>query len=421
MLRHCTRGGVAPMMAVTMAAVIAMGALAVEASGWYATKRELQRIADAAAIQGAFLYRDTESVETALRAAAAVAVSAGAAGGTVTYDATGKTATSGEVTAKLVDVDVGGSLQSWIQVSLSRNHQNSAGAMFASHTLIGASGSANVGESGATPCILGLNSTGTSVNLNGSPTVTVSGCSIKSNGDFDTGGNSAVITADGLYTDGSFKGQGTTNSSDIKSANQVTETADPYLDNNYFAACDVTSNFTGAPPFTLGNGSTQTFAAAKGTKYYLSSGGDAIQGALTLDAGTHIVKGNVKVMTSGSIKGEGVNLIVCGNIDASATSVIDLSAPASNDGYGFPGLAIAANGSGTSTLNGGNNTVIDGLVYVPNGTLTFSGHSDTGGGGCLQLVAGVVTIAGSSSFGSSCSGFALENPDSGVAQIALTQ
>lgn len=421
-LLRCRRGSVASIMAVSMVAVVAMGAVAVEASGWYATKRDLQRIADAAAIQGAFIYRDTNSdTEKALKAAAGVAASAGAAAGTETYDSASRTLTSGEITAKVVDITVGTGTEAWIQVSLSRSTQNLLGAMFNSHTVVGATGAANIADSGSQACILGLASTGKSVNVNGGATVTVSGCSIKSNGDFDTGGASAVIGAAGLYADGVMTGQGTLNSSDIKTGNQVQETADPYADNGYFDDCGDAAKFTSAATLDVGSGGTLSLNANQGTMYLKTGGGNSIQGTLNLGPGTYVVKGDVKLTTSGSMYGDGVSLIVCGSIDSAATSVIDLSAPTQSDGYGFTGVAIAANGTAKSTINGGNNTSIDGLIYVPNGNLIFAGHSDATGSGCLQLVANVVTISGTSDIAGSCTGFELELPASGVSRVALAQ
>ncbi|GEM_PF-6794620 len=419
------RGSMLPLMAGLMVSLLGISAVGVEIMSWYVSKREQQRVVDSAAVQGVYAYANATASDeatrrtTALKRANAFAVKNGASGSgnensMICSTSTGSTGVLARcsdgayLTSSFVLATVGSSSQTRVDVEAKQDHDNLIGRMFVGTTVIGSTGAAAlVGTTASPACVLGLASTGTSVNLNGSPTVELEGCSVKSNGDLDTGGSSALLNVDGVYADSTITGNGQIAAdADVKSGAFVDETADPYASFDYFSVCGSTS-FNGRPQLDVGNNATVTFSAG----YYLNNSSSKILGTARLSPGVYYVKGDVTVGSQGSLRGtgDGVTLVICGNIDASGTAGIDIVAPTSG---AYAGVAIAANGTGTSKINGGagststNEVSINGLIYVPNGSLDFAGHADSGSANeCLQIIANVVTISGTSDFANDCSAY----------------
>lgn len=433
------RGSMLPLMAGLMLALVGTSALGVEILTWYVAKRELQRVVDSAAVQGIYVYAnatgsdETAKRTTALKRANSFAVKNGASGtgndGAMTCSTTSGTtgvlaicSDGGNLSSSFILATVGGTSQTRIQVDAKQIHQNMLGQMFTETTVIGTNGAAAlVDTTSSSACILGLASTGVSVNLNGNPTVELDGCSVKSNGDLDTGGSSALLNVDGVYADSNITGNGQIASdADVKSGAFVDETADPYASYDYFSQCTA-GTFTGRPQFDVANNTTTNFSPG----YYLQTSSSKILGTANLTAGAYFIKGDVTVGSQGSINGlsAGVTLIICGNIDASGTAGISIVAPTTGT---YAGVAIAANGTGTSKINGGSGTgadqnSINGLIYVPNGSLDFAGHADTGSADqCLQIVANTVTISGTSDFANDCTGYSnMQTIDASVNKVSL--
>lgn len=147
-------------------------------------------------------------------------------------------------------------------------------------------------------------------------------------------------------------------------------------------------SFKGSSPVTLSPG------------YY--SGGISVTGnaAITLSPGVYVIGGSGLKVTSGSIAGEGVTLIVqSGELNIAGTSTLKLSPPTSGN---TAGVVIAQPKANTHdmSLAGGSGVTISGSIYVPAGLLSLVGNSVVEGEGPQMgdlVVANKVSLKGTGS------------------------
>lgn len=102
---------------------------------------------------------------------------------------------------------------------------------------------------------------------------------------------------------------------------------------------------------------------------------------LTLAAGVYIVGGSGLKVTSGSIHGDGVTIVMMGgSLSIAGCSTLQLSPPTSGD---TTGVVIAQPSSNTSemSLAGGGEVNIAGTIYTPGTRLTLTGNSAIEGQG----------------------------------------
>jgi hypothetical protein len=142
-------------------------------------------------------------------------------------------------------------------------------------------------------------------------------------------------------------------------------------------------------------------------------GGMALKGTVTLAPGVYIVDGGTFTAESqATIVGEGVTIILTGadpttiaNVEIAGTARVDLRAPTAIEDPKWQGVLFYQDPRGStklSTVSGGSNLLLAGIVYLPKGDLVFGG-----GGGqradCLLLVANKVDFSGVSSIDNDCS------------------
>ncbi|MFN2100272.1 TadE/TadG family type IV pilus assembly protein [Altererythrobacter sp. MF3-039] len=135
-------------------------------------------------------------------------------------------------------------------------------------------------------------------------------------------------------------------------------------------------------------------------------GGLDVKGTLTLQSGIYVIDGgDLKINSGAKITGNDVTIILTGDnagkmadVDISGSAVVDLTAT-DDDTSDWDGILIYQDPVGsnhTSTINGGSDLGLEGIVYMPNGDVQFNGssgqHAD-----CLLLVASTVTFGGESS------------------------
>jgi len=397
-------GSVAVLGAVLMTALVGTAALSVELGNWYATRVELQRLADMAAIGGAFTFAAQSSAQSATNAAADTAELNGATGGgSRTWNTSTSTLTDGLVSAGIVASPRTPGNQA-VSVTVSRSLPLILTKLFSTNSsvTIKASSWAEITPPppGAPACILALAPLGTGVvngvTIGGNPTLNLNGCTLRSNSDVDVTGSASVSTL-GVYAAGSIAGSNliTTTPSAGQLFGNDGIVPDPYagdaLLQNAFAS--------------LGSGGSAVSVSPHGT-VTLSPGTYSsidVKGTAVLQPGTYIVNGPVTFESQAQVSGSGVTIIASGAVTVNGGASLNLSAPTANASSGVPGIVLASPTTASSKINGGSSSAFQGALYFPNANIEFTGNSANGGNGCTQVVADTVTFKGSASLGSNCS------------------
>lgn len=118
--------------------------------------------------------------------------------------------------------------------------------------------------------------------------------------------------------------------------------------------------------------------------YY--SGGVSITGnaSVRMDPGTYVIGGDGFRLTSGSLSGDGVTLVIAhGSLSIAGSSSIMLTPPGSGS---LEGMVLVQPSSNTSAMSlaGGSNFTIRGSIYTPGAQLTMVGNSALQGDGPLM-------------------------------------
>lgn len=409
-LRRDDQGVVAIVVALSLTALVGLIGLGVEVAGWYVSKRQLQAAADSAAIAAAS--------ENAKGNAAGVTGAAffeaqrqGFQGANCAYMVAGSDCTvyspptTGNYTTDYTAFEV--VLTEPLNLAFTRIFTDQAPSI-AARAVAHAETTGEPTEA----CVLGLNDEPGEwgVYISGTPSLTLDGCSLRSNNNMTVAG-AATVTAEATFAGGTISGQA--NITTTPEANNHNENAgslgDPYADQmaSEFAKVSVGgggTNYTqGGPPsgtFTLSSGTYGSIAISRTT--YL--------------CGTYYVNGNVTI-TSASGKAlmasgcsSGVSIVAAGYIRADGQATINLTAPTSG---ATSGIVFASedvellDGSEAATENvrnyvqGGANVTVNGALYFPYASLRFAGNSESGGG-CTQVIAWTVRVSGTSSLGNNC-------------------
>jgi Flp pilus assembly protein TadG len=396
-LRRDESGAIAIMFALMLPVVLGAIGMGVEIGNWFASKRELQSAADAAALAGAL-----ES-------------NAGSTSTTITSEATTEAqrngfTTSGGGTIAVNNPPTSGSYGadgSAVEVILTRPIQTT----FVRY-LIGASSLTTTARAVAKMqtgdgegCVVALNSSAAwALRFSGSVTIGMSNCDMVANST-DTAAiratGSVNVTADCIRTAGNYSTTGTAslNATGCGSVQTGSKTyGDPYEDRSiesYSTSCDAAhtnKSISGSTNTTLSPG--------------VYCGGITVSGSqtITFNPGTYILhNGDFDISGSGALSGSGVTIILTGssassvgNIDLTGSRTVNMSAPTSGS---YSGMLFyqsrSASSSGTNKITGSTNFNITGAVYTPNRKLDFSGSSG-GGTNCVQLIADTIEFTGSS-------------------------
>lgn len=411
------RGIILVMFALMLPVMVAFIGLGVEVGLWFSQKRDIQAAADAAALAGAY-----EVAESRTSGVTTIA----------TREATnnGWSSSSGSITVTYPYAFAGTSEYSAdsnaIKVALTHNvNPMFIGYFIGGAVTINASAVAVTVTGSSEACILALGSSDQSsaIKVTGnSTTVTMSGCTAATNSDDDDAINvTENFTVDCIYSAGGIKvsGSGTPDTTACASpgkTNQPTVT-DPYetgvtkpVDSDFDNCGSDGSNADGA-----------NYKAPPSTDYDLDPGVycDIEFGVnnttLTLSAGTYYInKGDFEVKSGGIVDGTaGVTLVFgdntgsndCGGFKVSGASFVNLTAPITEDGEPFTGLAIYrssdCDASEKIEFTGTTTSTVLGAIYNPSGEIRITGTGALDGA-CLQLIADTVEFAGDSDIGSAC-------------------
>ncbi|MCW3475434.1 pilus assembly protein TadG-related protein [Rhodovastum sp. RN2-1] len=410
-LRRDHRGSVAVFTALTAVPLIMFMGMGIELTHWGTVKQRLQRTADAAALAGAQEFLIAKNVANAANAAADLAELNGATGSTTrAWDATNKILSDNQVTAQVV-AGVRNSANTAVQVTVTQAVPLMITRMMSSRSSVtlSATGWAEALTS-AQPCVLALGAGGVGVSAQGNVTVSLTGCSIRSNSSIATGG-AATMSAPAFYAAGSITGQ--ISGALYPNAGTI---PDPYATN-----APVQNAFG-----KLSAGSGAAFSNKPNSTSSLTPGTFStwdIQGTVTLAPGIYYVNGSISLGAQASLSGSGVTIITSGAFNMNGGSKVSLSAATvSNSVNGaIPGIVFAGNSYVTSTFTGNTSPLLTGVVYYPNGTMNFGGTSQGGSSGCLEVIGASVTMFGNSGMAANCAGYGTVSFASVNSTAALVQ
>lgn len=392
-IRQDRRGSVIILTALLMPAVLGFSALGVDATLWYLQRRELQSIADAAAIAGTVVTAndingDAEAAAIADAARNDFVVGDGRTLTVSTPPTSGAYAgMSGYVEVRVTEQPTLYFVDRFVDGQITIAARSVAGAVV-------------VGEH----CIIGLDHTmDRAVEFAGTANVYVE-CGVASNSN----------SAESLYLGGT--------------ADLVADPAQAYGDIYIGGNASLTTKHPPQPlsqrvddPYSYLSppSSSMTCAAtnmrASGTvplspgKY---CGGLTVQnGNVTFSPGTYIINnGDFDVRGTSTLAGDGVTFILTGdsaakvgNLKITGGTVANLTASTSGayEGVLFYQDAIASAGGSNSVL-GGSSMELEGALYFPSQEILFSGGSGAKPA-CLQIIADKVTFQGNGYVGNDSS------------------
>lgn len=395
-LPHFTRdeqGGIAIMFALMLPILFGIVGLGVEAGLWFKERRELQTIADAAAVSAAI---ENSYGATSTEVTAAATLEAGLNGfdattDTITYVGTPTTATSAYLgNTNYVEVIVTRQLNTILsQVFYSFNPTTTARAVATSG-----------GDSDA--CMLALNTTAQkAIEISGNAGITSAGCILASNSSHASSieiTGSAAVTMESLSTPGGYltKGSATLTTTTAPTTGAATIN-DPYssLDVPLYYGCNQTE-------YKVTPSATNTITPTTTTTPYVFCQGLDIKGTLNLDPGIYVIDGGTFNLNAGAaLTGTSVTIILTSSTGSSYAKYtmnggasIDITAPTSGD---YSGILMYGDRNGpnqVNTLNGNAAATFNGALYFPSSQITFEGNSSAGGSSCTQLIGDTIKVTG---------------------------
>ena len=414
LIRH--RGGAAaPILAVMLVAIAGSVGLGVEGSYWYVTTRAMQNAADSAVLAAAMNGCTAADVNCA--AASNPNYDAEARAVTARYGFTNGVNATTIVANNAAACPAGGS--TCVKITISRELPLSftrmvgftgsgLGSTGAAMQMVSASATSTSKGVASSFCIIGLDTTGNAIRVNGGPNVSLKGCSMRSNSGLTCNGANADTGVDYGFAAGAAE-------------------CGTYKVPNAGTIVDPFARFNANPPIPTNNCITYPQGVAGPTL-----GGATSFAAPVKSCGSTRLTGNINVTTANSVlviyngnlnlngfnittTGAGSLAIVFSGTPTSTGAVtyqhyitgsgtVDIAAPSSGS---FGGVAIMQDSRLTGTKNGVDHTYagntprfnIQGLIYYPNGNFDMRGaiNKKTNGLNCLGLVTKTILVSGGGS------------------------
>jgi Flp pilus assembly protein TadG len=407
------RGSISAITAISLAILLAFGALGVDVSLWLRAKSDAQGAADAAAgsAAAAAAAGNPASRLTAEGNAAAAAngFQNGMKGVTVTLN---NPPSSGSYAgnANAYEVIISAPQQLYLASALP--------GVPAAPTVRGrAVALVSLGKPGPSfpTCILGLSPLANNVDVtfNGSTVVTANACDVDadspSSSSINTNGGGS-IHAKAVRTVGGVSGGNISVTDNPGIFTQQTSIPDPYAGRT----------IPSMPSFSGQNTWQNTVHnTGSGSPPVMAFNGDVtVKGSATLDPGIYIISnGSLNMAAGNSLTGTGVTIILTSPTPASDNGVFSiaggasftLSAPTTGPTAGIALWADARLPNKEDKFAGGSagNTV--GAIYLPSHNVKWAGNTDTTSK-CMQLIAYNVVFTGSSKFNHNCDGLGTSDP-----------
>ena len=353
------------LVALSLTGVLGFVTLATDVGTLLHAKRNLQMVADSAAIAGA--------VELKQSTVTANVQGAGAAGATrngITSGANGATVTVNYPPANGLNAGKAG----YVEAIVTQSQPTFFMKLFSFNSMnVSARAVAFAGSTSGTCCLCTLNKTAPdSINLQGSFNVAVPGCQViddsNSASALDFTGAGGRLTASGVGVVGGAAGF--TGDSTPTPVTGIAPLSDPLV--NIISPPTYTAASCTAVPKT-GNWGPAT---AGGTVCY--SGNISVKANVTMNPGVYVFTGTLDFGGHGSLTGTGVTLYIApggtfgGNGNGNTT--LDLTAPTSGP---YNGILLYQDPSNTNVaeLNGTPITHFTGIVYMPSNQFILSGNT----------------------------------------------
>jgi len=393
-LRHFARnesGAIAIMFALMLPVIFGILGLGVEAGLWFKERRELQTIADVAAVSAAI---ENSYGATSTQLTTAATLEAGRNG----FDATTDTIT-------YVGTPTSGTYAgntSYVEVSITRTLNTILSQVF--YSFNPTTTARAVATSGGTTnaCMLSLNTTAQkAIEISGNGSITATGCILASNSSDSSAieiTGSASVTTDSISTVGDYLTSGAavlnTTSAPITGAPTIN---DPYSDLPVptYSGCNQSE-------YKVNPSGNITLGPTLPTTPYVFCKGLDIKGTLNLDPGIYVIDGGTFNLNAGAaLSGTDVTFILTSSTGGgyakytmNGNATVNITAPTSGDYAGILMYGDRAGPYQDNVLNGNATTTFNGALYFPSANLTFQGNASTGSTGCTQLIADTIKVGG---------------------------
>ena len=417
------RGGVAMMVAIMGAMLIAFAGLGVEVSNALSTQRRMQAAADSAAISAANAQSigfPSPYTQEGFAMAKADGFTSGQTLGCPTTTAT-QFVYVGTPCPPSAFAGQPGYVQAWIEQPFTLQL---AHIVFPGNFVLHGRAVAKAPSQTNASCTLALQTTGTTITASGNGTITYGGCSIAANSTsanaINTNGTNSLIVGTGVYTGGTENWgsmniaiSGSPNTPCTSTNTNCQGPAAPRI--NPFA--DLTVPTCGSYNNVPGGNSVTIGTVGASVNCY---NGFTINGNQSVDLvpGTYVINGSIKMTSPGGsltcstcVAGtSGVTIFLVGSnatvdLEGGTTNLIAQSTgPA-------PGVlfysAATCSGGNCAKLTGGSTMTLQGAIVLPNQDLKFAGNTSTSASSiCTVLIANTMTFTGTSNVGSTnCSAF----------------
>jgi hypothetical protein len=422
-IRKSESGQMVPLVAGALFVIMGLAAMVVDLGFLYATRRNMQTAADAAAVAGANALGQAcgtnagcncDSQASCAAAGADVATLNGYTSGSLPNAST--TVTVGNPRTPPPNPINGIFVQASVSEAVPTFFMRAVG-----FPTVNVGATAIAGYSPTPLCMEALCGGSQTINLSGSASINAPNCAIEdesSNSDGLNLSGGATLTAGSIgLVSNTWTGNG---GGGVTPTPQypVAAVPDPLSSLVPPAPCSSSGGCTGAPCNSLttsGHGYSVSSTPSGPINPGVYCGGIAVSGnntVLTLNPGTYILVGqNGNLVSSGSMVGNGVTFYDTysstasyNGIQLSGSSSTNLSAPSPGASVGVPGVLFwqdktAPNASSqTSHISGSAGAVLQGDLYFPTSELDFSGGSSTDPEGAT-IIACTINVSGNAFLG----------------------
>ncbi|MBC7799810.1 MAG: hypothetical protein H7Z10_04245 [Gemmatimonadaceae bacterium] len=383
------------MTALTLPAMLSVMWATLDAGQWIVVKQQLQRTADIAALAGAIEFFVSHNEFTAATAAADLVDLNGIPSATPrTWANPTRTLTSG-ATVVIVGPGVRSGDNTGVNVTVKKTIPLILTKLLNGQSNVTLTASSWAELSISQPCLLALGVNGPGITAQGNPSLTLSGCSVRSNSVVSTGG-SAWLTAPSIWARTTISGSGLQGVLHPNSG----IVPDPYVSDS--AIKNAFGRLQANQGTSFSNNPNSTNTLSPGTYRSLD-----VKGNLTLYPGIYYVNGPISIGSQGKLSGNGVTIVTSGSLDMRGGSTLSISAATVSNpaGGAIPGVVFAGNSTGGLSFGGTTGALVTGVVYYPKGALSFNGTSHAGMSGCLEVIAYSISLQGNSSMSDNCGAY----------------
>lgn len=390
-LKACTSGNALIIVAMGTPVLVGGAGFAVDTAQWYMWKRELQFAVDQGAIAGAWALADPDSESTyVLRAE---------------QEYNGNVAqVSGFDTAPTISVaDYAGGIQNSVVVFSSATRRLPFSSFITGNAATITARAQASFRGGATynACLISLREAGTGTEIGGSATIRAR-CGLAA---LSCDDDAIVISGSANVDTDSIAACGGVSSTDPAHEDIVSENVRGLED--VFADIEPPTNNTPRSYNCTGKGQNRQASLLPGTYKGLT-----IACNTTLATGIYVIDGGVLDLThNSSVSGNGVMFVLKngaqlkfgGSGNANALNLSPMTAsnfvgtPYADQADDLAGILVFEhrdnNPSGEHVFNGNSNSLIEGLIYLPDGDLRINGTADVAAQ-CLQISAYTIKIQG---------------------------